>query len=108
MTYQAAEKLPVAIKCDIHPWMIAYQLPLDHSFAAVTDKDGNFEIANLPAGEHEFVVWHEKTGYLERKYKVTITAGQTQEVKLEFGDEDLLAAPGPGHLKTINISALTR
>ena len=75
---------------------------------AVTDKEGNFEIANLPAGEHEFVIWHEKAGYLERKHKVTIAPGQTQEVKLEFGGDKLLASQGPGEMKTINISALSR
>ena len=106
MTYESPERIPVAVKCDIHPWMIAYQLPLDHPFAAVTDEEGNFEIANLPAGDHEFVIWHEKAGYLERKYKATVKAGETTEVNLSFGGEKLLA--GPGDLKTINISALTR
>ena len=36
-------------------------------YFAVSDKDGNFEIKNLPAGtELEFQVWQEKSGYVEK------------------------------------------
>ena len=46
--------------CSIHPWMTAYMLPRKNSYFAVTDADGKFEIANVPAGEPlEFQVWHE-------------------------------------------------
>ena len=81
----AAEILPFQVKCDFHPWMSAHWLVLDHPYAAVTDKDGNFRIEKLPAGEYEFVMWQEKAGYLERKYKVTITADKATEADLKFG-----------------------
>ena len=71
------ESLPMEVKCDFHPWMKAYWLVLDHPYAAVTDKDGKFTIENLPAGEHEFVVWQEKSGYVERKLKVDVKGGST-------------------------------
>ena len=72
-----SESLPMEVKCDFHPWMKAYWLVLDHPYAAITDKDGKFTIENLPAGEHEFVVWQEKVGYVERKLKVNVKAGGT-------------------------------
>ncbi|MEZ6063475.1 MAG: carboxypeptidase regulatory-like domain-containing protein [Planctomycetaceae bacterium] len=75
------ESLPVTVKCDFHPWMRAHWLVLDHPYAAVTDKEGRFEINNLPAGDHEFRIWHEKKGWLDRKYSVTVTAGETQELE---------------------------
>lgn len=83
-----AERLPVEIKCSIHPWMKAYWVVLDHPYAAITDKDGKFEIKDLPEGDHEFVVWHETPGYLVKNAKepkkkgglvVTIKAGETLE-----------------------------
>ncbi len=74
------EILPIPVKCDIHPWMQAYALILDHPFAAVSDKDGHFEIKGLPPGEHEFRIWHEGGGYVERKYEVKVEAGKTTDV----------------------------
>merc|ERR1711991_397044 len=40
LVYAAAEREPVSVKCDIHPWMQGWHLPLDHPFAAVTDAEG--------------------------------------------------------------------
>ena len=84
MSFKGRETLPVSVKCDIHTWMTAFILPLDHDFAAVTDKDGKFEIKGLPTGEHEFVMWHEKADRLDRKYKVTIQADQTTEKTITY------------------------
>jgi len=64
MNFKLAERLPVMIGDDIHNWMRAYVIVVDHPYATVTDRDGNFEIKNLPAGEHEFKVWHEIPGYI--------------------------------------------
>ncbi|MEO1996159.1 MAG: hypothetical protein ABGZ17_12880 [Planctomycetaceae bacterium] len=72
-----AEILPMPVKCDLHPHMRAYWLILDHPFAAITDAKGGFEIKGLPAGEHEFRVWHERVGYINRKFKVQIKDGKT-------------------------------
>ena len=59
-TPQKEEAVPVSVRCSIHPWMLAYFLPRENGYVAVTAEDGSFEIANLPAGEDlEFQVWHE-------------------------------------------------
>lgn len=76
----AAETLPMPIKCDIHPWMRSHWLILDHPYAALTDKEGKFKIENVPAGEHEFRVWHERAGYVNNKWKQTVKAGSVTNV----------------------------
>ena len=70
---------PIPIKCDIHNWMEAYALVLDHPYGAVSDKTGTFEIKQLPAGKHTFRIWHETSGYLDRSFDVTVKAGQTTD-----------------------------
>ncbi|MCA8986160.1 MAG: hypothetical protein KDA78_00870 [Planctomycetaceae bacterium] len=79
LEYADAEPLPMQVKCDIHPWMTAYWMVIGHPYAVVTDAEGNFEIKNLPAGEHTFRVWHERVGYIERALKVTIEDGKTTD-----------------------------
>ena len=89
LLFKKAEKYPFGVKCDLHNWMTAYQLPLDHPFGAVTDKNGNFKIENLPAGTYQFKIWHEKAdsgkggGYLESKYKATVKPGDNPPVVIE-------------------------
>ena len=57
---QKEDAVPAKVTCSIHPWMIAYMLPRKNGYFAVTDADGKFEIANVPAGEPlEIQVWHE-------------------------------------------------
>jgi hypothetical protein len=50
----------VKLKCDVHQWMFAYAGVQDHPFFAVTDADGNFKIANLPAGKYTLTAFHVK------------------------------------------------
>ncbi|QDU08537.1 hypothetical protein [Gimesia aquarii] len=71
------EILPMQVKCDIHPWMTAYWFVVDHPYAVVSDKDGKFTIENLPEGKNDFRIWHEKVGYVERKFTVDIKPGET-------------------------------
>ncbi len=57
---QRETAVPSQVVCSIHPWMIAYLLPRENGYFAVSDDQGRFEIANVPAGEEiEFQVWHE-------------------------------------------------
>jgi hypothetical protein len=57
---QKEAAVPSQVVCSIHPWMLAYLLPRKNGYFAVTDDEGRFEIANVPAGEQiEFQVWHE-------------------------------------------------
>jgi len=38
------------------------------------------KIDQLPVGEHTFKIWHERPGYLEKSFKVTVTAGDAVEL----------------------------
>ncbi len=86
-----AERLPAIVQCNIHPWMKAYWMILDHPYAVVTNEKGEFKIDKIPAGEHEFVLWHERAGYLSdldensrRGFKVTVTdrGSKTKDFKV--------------------------
>lgn len=70
--FQFSEMVPAPVICDFHGWMSAYVLPVNHPWAVSTNPDGTFEIPGVPAGDVEFVIWHEKLQYIERAYKVTV------------------------------------
>ena len=57
--------IPSQVTSNIHPWYNAHILPVAHPYFAVTNTDGRFEIKNMPPGEWEFAIWHERTGWLE-------------------------------------------
>ena len=80
---KVAEKLPLSVKCDIHTWMTAWWLVLDHPYAAVTDAEGNFTITDLPPGDHDFIIWQETSGYIERgKHIIKIDAANKNVKKV--------------------------
>jgi hypothetical protein len=58
--------LPAAypLTSNIQPWFKSYVFPLGHPYFAVTQSDGRFKIEDLPLGDWEFVVWHERVGWL--------------------------------------------
>lgn len=77
--FSRPESKPVPISCATHNWMSGYQLPLDHPYGAVTDDNGKFTITDLPSGDHEFIIWHEKGGTIfEREY--TIVADEENDL----------------------------
>jgi hypothetical protein len=90
--FSTEEAVPVKVGCNIHPWMGAYIVARKDPYAAVTDKDGNFTIKDLPAGkELEFRLWQESAGYLKN---ATFKGGKadtrgTFKVKIKPGENDL-------------------
>ncbi|MEM6473162.1 MAG: methylamine utilization protein [Planctomycetota bacterium] len=53
------EPAPIPVVCNIHSWMKAQVVVLDHPFAAVSDEKGVIEISGLPTGEVIFRANHE-------------------------------------------------
>jgi len=49
----------IRLTCDAHAHMGGYLLAFEHPYFAVTDDDGAFTIANVPAGSYRLNVWHE-------------------------------------------------
>lgn len=63
-------ELMLRFKCDVHPWMFAYVNVVKHPFYAISDKDGNFTIKNVPKGNYTVEAYHRKAGKVEQKVAV--------------------------------------
>jgi plastocyanin len=48
-----------SLLCNVHPEMSGYVVVVPTPYFAVTDKDGNFEIKNIPAGKYTLKTWSE-------------------------------------------------
>lgn len=70
---------PIAVKCNVHPWMRSYIAVVSHPFFAVTGEDGSFTIKGLPPGEYTIQAWHEKYGAQEQKIKVEAKQSATAD-----------------------------
>lgn len=66
-TWPKGEKKPfqfndlgtASLLCNVHPEMSGYVVIVPTPYFAVTDKDGNFEIKNIPAGKYTLKTWSE-------------------------------------------------
>ncbi len=67
----------VKIKCDVHNWMFAYAGVVDNPYFAVSDADGHFKIANVPAGKYTLTAYHLKAHGSK--------PGETQEMTVAEG-----------------------
>lgn len=75
----------IAVSCNFHPWMRSYIWTFDHPYAVVSEKDGTFEIRNVPTGVNlKLVAWHENPGYFldgRAGRKVNLKSGETLDLK---------------------------
>jgi plastocyanin len=94
------EAIPAQVTCNIHPWMKAWVVVRPNPYAAVSAADGSFEIKNVPAGEVELQLWHEKAGYIGEISvggKSEKIAKGRRKVKVEAAGTnlgDMVLAPG--------------
>jgi plastocyanin len=66
-TWPKGEKKPfqfndlgtASLLCNVHPEMSGYVVVGPTPYFAVTDKEGNFEIKNIPAGKYTLKTWSE-------------------------------------------------
>jgi len=79
---EAEIRIPVV--CNQHPWMRAVVNVVSNPYYAVSDEDGNFEIAGLPPGEYEIEAVHERYGAMVQK--VTVTEGGQATADFAFED----------------------
>ena len=63
----------VALLCNVHSEMSAYIYVADTPYYTVTDKQGRFDIRNVPPGTYTLRAWHESGSILTQT--VTVTAG---------------------------------
>lgn len=69
-------------KCDVHPWMTGYVVASDNPFIVVTGDNGEFTLANVPAGTYTVEAWHEKYG--TKTVDVTVAAGAPAKADFAF------------------------
>jgi hypothetical protein len=79
-----AERLPTAVVSDVYPWMRSWWMVVDNPYAAVTNDKGEFEIANLPVGDHVFLIWHEKAGYVDKALQIKVKDGENVLPALDY------------------------
>ena len=78
----AREEIAIPVKCNVHPWMKAYMAVLPNPYFQVTDKDGKFDLKNLPPGTYTLTAWHELYGTSDQT--VTIGAKESKTVTFTF------------------------
>lgn len=70
----------ISVKCDVHGWMSAWLLVVDHPYYDVTSTDGTFKLADVPPGTYTLEVWHEELGKETKEIKV----GPNEKVEVVF------------------------
>jgi hypothetical protein len=75
-------EVAIPVKCNVHPWMKAYMAVLPNPYFQVTDKDGKFDLKNLPPGTYTVVAWHEL--YKTDPQTITIGAKESKTVTFTF------------------------
>jgi hypothetical protein len=73
---------PIAVKCNIHPWMRAYIGVMSNPFFAVTGDDGTFTIKGLPPGTYTLEAWQEKYG--KQDVQVTVAPKESKTTDFSF------------------------
>jgi len=76
------EEVMLHLQCDVHKWMNAYVGVVTNPYFAVTDKTGNFEIQNVPAGTYTIQAWQEKYGMVSKT--VTVKAGAVATIDFTY------------------------
>ena len=78
----ARQEIAIPVKCNVHPWMRGYIAVFKHPYFAATDKDGRFELKDVPPGTYTITAWQEKLG--TQSQKVTIGAGEAKTLDFSF------------------------
>ena len=82
------------IQCDAgHGWMSAYVFVINHPYYAVTDANGAFTFADVPAGNYTIKMWHESWVVAKEVGKDGVITGYEFEDPIEATKEVELA-PG--------------
>jgi plastocyanin len=93
----------IPVDCNIHPWIRAYAVVLDHPFVDVSDEHGNIEIAGLPTDERlAFRLYHEAADGAIKEVIIDKTVVTLKRNVLEIG-----ITPGMNDIGTITIPADT-
>jgi plastocyanin len=67
-----------ALLCNVHPEMSGYLIVAPTPYFAVTDKDGNFEIKDVPPGHYTLVTWSEEGKSTSQAVDVTAATANVE------------------------------
>jgi plastocyanin len=85
-TYTFDKLGSVGLLCNIHPEMEGFIVVLQNPYSAVVEKDGSYEIKNVPPGQYTLKTWYSKPKKLKSKSApVTVEAGKTAKVDFSLG-----------------------
>ena len=79
-TFAKPEIIP--LRCDVHGWMTGWIIVTENAYFDVTQDDGAFKLADVPAGKYSLEVWHETLGSATQA--VDLKAGEAVNVTFEF------------------------
>jgi plastocyanin len=68
------------LKCDVHPWMVAFVAVVNHQYFAVTDADGAFFLRDVPTGTYNLRAWHERFGTIVSQIRIDADQEMTLEL----------------------------
>lgn len=92
----------IKVKCDVHPWMGAWIVVMDHPFFATSKADGTFEIKGVPDGEYTFTAWHEKLANAKPvEAKGTVKGGKAT-VNFTIKSDVAEATPVDSNIRTVS------
>ena len=81
MTFKEPEK--VQVRCDVHGWMSAWIIVVEHAYYTVTNEKGEYSLDGIPQGTYTLKFWQESLG--ERTSEVTI--GEEKNVQIDYAFE---------------------
>lgn len=90
LTVKNAERFPMRVECNVHPWMSAYVVCLESPYCSVSDETGVLSIKQLPANRPlTFKLWHER---MNKSFKEIKLDGKA--IKLSRGYLEVTLKPG--------------
>jgi hypothetical protein len=70
------------IKCNLHPFLQTRGMIVDNPYYAITDKEGNFLIKDIPSGTYKVIAWHP---FIPNQIgTITINLGTQSTLNFEF------------------------
>ena len=90
----------VRVQCDAgHGWMSAYVFVIDHPYYQVTEANGAFTLADVPAGRYTVKMWHESWEVAKKVEKDGVVTGYEFKDPIEQSKEIEVAAGGKASVK---------
>lgn len=72
----------VRVFCDIHSHMSAFIIILENPFYSIGDKNGNYEIKEVPPGKYKLNVWHDSIEF--NPIELNINSGDIKTINIEL------------------------